>query len=92
MTPPTTTGLATQRGPASEDNAAATRITLSADELAPPQPITGQVAGDRYSDMSPTSAGARGLNTGCRRLQRQRVVSTAVPVAAAGSVETVTPM
>ncbi|WP_327290443.1 aldo/keto reductase [Streptomyces sp. NBC_01198] len=37
------------------ENAAATRITLTADELALLEPIAGQVAGDRYSDMSQTS-------------------------------------
>ena len=39
------------------ENAAATRITLSADELALLEPIAGQVAGDRYADMSLTSIG-----------------------------------
>ncbi|MEE1753325.1 aldo/keto reductase [Streptomyces sp. SP18CS02] len=39
-----------------EENAAATRITLSAEELALLEPIAGQVAGDRYADMSSTSA------------------------------------
>jgi aryl-alcohol dehydrogenase-like predicted oxidoreductase len=38
------------------ENAAATRISLSAEELALLEPIAGQVAGDRYADMSPTSA------------------------------------
>ncbi|MCX4744454.1 aldo/keto reductase [Kitasatospora sp. NBC_01287] len=37
------------------ENAAATRITLSAAELALLEPIAGQVAGPRYSDMSLTS-------------------------------------
>ncbi|SCK18301.1 Predicted oxidoreductase [Streptomyces sp. WMMB 714] len=40
-----------------EENTAATRIELSADELALLEPIAGQVAGDRYADMSFTSAG-----------------------------------
>ncbi|MFF0622291.1 aldo/keto reductase [Streptomyces sp. NPDC004296] len=39
------------------ENTAATRITLSAEELALLEPIAGQVAGDRYSDMSLTSIG-----------------------------------
>ncbi|MEU7022389.1 aldo/keto reductase [Streptomyces sp. NPDC046203] len=39
------------------ENAAATRITLTADELAALEPIAGQVAGDRYPDMSFTSVG-----------------------------------
>ena len=38
------------------ENAQATRITLSADELAVLEPIAGQVAGERYADMSLTSA------------------------------------
>ncbi|MFG1811728.1 aldo/keto reductase [Streptomyces sp. NPDC049040] len=38
------------------ENAAATRIVLTADELALLEPIAGQVAGERYSDMSGTSA------------------------------------
>ncbi|WUH92788.1 aldo/keto reductase [Streptomyces sp. NBC_00433] len=42
------------------ENAAATRITLTADELALLEPIAGQVAGDRYSDMSQTSAAREG--------------------------------
>lgn len=37
------------------ENAAATRITLSADELALLEPIAGRVSGDRYADMSLTS-------------------------------------
>ncbi|MEU8541039.1 aldo/keto reductase [Streptomyces sp. NPDC048717] len=37
------------------ENAAATRVTLTADELAALEPIAGQVAGDRYPDMSFTS-------------------------------------
>ncbi|MEN8655113.1 aldo/keto reductase [Streptomyces sp. 21So2-11] len=40
-----------------EENAAATRLTLTADELALLDPIAGQVAGGRYADMSFTSAG-----------------------------------
>lgn len=39
------------------ENAAATRITLTDDELARLEPIAGQVAGDRYADMSITSVG-----------------------------------
>ncbi|MEU2682427.1 aldo/keto reductase [Streptomyces hygroscopicus] len=38
-----------------EQNAAATRIELSADELAALEPIAGQVVGARYADMSATS-------------------------------------
>ncbi|SED45408.1 aldo/keto reductase [Streptomyces sp. TLI_105] len=38
------------------ENAAATRITLTAAELAELEPIAGLVAGDRYPDMSHTSA------------------------------------
>ncbi|MGW1865256.1 aldo/keto reductase [Streptomyces mauvecolor] len=38
------------------ENTGATRITLSAEELALLEPIAGQVAGDRYPDMSSTSA------------------------------------
>ncbi|WP_055699722.1 MULTISPECIES: aldo/keto reductase [Streptomyces] len=38
------------------ENAAATRITLSADDLALLDPIADRVAGDRYADMSLTSA------------------------------------
>ena len=37
------------------ENAAATRIVLTVDELALLEPIAGKVAGDRYSDMSATS-------------------------------------
>ncbi|MGW7362732.1 aldo/keto reductase [Streptomyces sp. NPDC054841] len=36
------------------ENVAATRITLSADELAQLEPIAGQVVGHRYMDMSST--------------------------------------
>ncbi|MFD6344829.1 aldo/keto reductase [Streptomyces roseolus] len=39
-----------------EENAAATRITLDAAELAALEPLAGLVAGDRYPDMSFTSA------------------------------------
>ncbi|MFF8376203.1 aldo/keto reductase [Streptomyces sp. NPDC015661] len=38
------------------ENAAATRITLTAAELAELEPIAGLVAGERYPDMSSTSA------------------------------------
>ncbi|MEV6398384.1 aldo/keto reductase [Streptomyces sp. NPDC051907] len=38
------------------ENVAATRLTLSAEELAVLEPIAAQVAGDRYPDMSSTSA------------------------------------
>ncbi len=38
------------------ENVAAARITLTASELAALEPIAGQVAGDRYPDMSSTSA------------------------------------
>lgn len=38
------------------ENAAATRIALTSGELALLEPIAGQVAGDRYADMSLTSA------------------------------------
>ncbi|WP_019630027.1 aldo/keto reductase [Actinomadura atramentaria] len=38
------------------ENAAATRITLTDDELKKLEPIAAQVAGDRCADMSPTSA------------------------------------
>ncbi|MET7764331.1 aldo/keto reductase [Streptomyces sp. NPDC005336] len=40
-----------------EQNTAATRIELSADELDALEPIAGQVAGARYADMTHTSAG-----------------------------------
>jgi aryl-alcohol dehydrogenase-like predicted oxidoreductase len=40
-----------------EENVAATRITLSEEELALLEPIAGQVAGGRYADMSFASAG-----------------------------------
>ncbi|MET7713403.1 aldo/keto reductase [Streptomyces sp. NPDC005407] len=38
------------------ENLGATRLTLTADELAVLEPIAGLVAGDRYPDMSSTSA------------------------------------
>ncbi|MFH9548462.1 aldo/keto reductase [Streptomyces sp. NBC_00377] len=40
-----------------EENAAATAVHLTEDELALLEPIAGKVAGDRYADMSFTSAG-----------------------------------
>ncbi|MCC4317741.1 aldo/keto reductase [Streptomyces malaysiensis] len=40
-----------------EQNTGATRIKLSAEELAALEPIAAQVAGARYADMSATSAG-----------------------------------
>ncbi|QMU68257.1 aldo/keto reductase [Streptacidiphilus sp. P02-A3a] len=40
-----------------EENVAATALRLSPEELAQLEPIAGQVAGDRYPDMSFTSAG-----------------------------------
>ncbi|MEU6821478.1 aldo/keto reductase [Streptomyces atriruber] len=40
-----------------EENTAATRITLTDDELALLSPIAAAVAGDRYADMTSTSAG-----------------------------------
>ena len=40
-----------------EENVAATRITLTEEELALLEPIAGQVAGNRYADMSFASAG-----------------------------------
>ncbi|WML80186.1 aldo/keto reductase [Streptomyces sp. VNUA74] len=39
------------------ENTAATRIVLTQDELSLLEPIAGKVAGDRYADMSFTSAG-----------------------------------
>ncbi|NBM17168.1 aldo/keto reductase [Streptomyces sp. GC420] len=42
------------------ENAAATRITLDEQELARLEPIAEQVAGDRYPDMSSTSAAREG--------------------------------
>ncbi|MEV5378520.1 aldo/keto reductase [Streptomyces nondiastaticus] len=47
----------TRRRSRLEENAGATRITLTADELAALEPIAGKVAGGRYADMSFTSAG-----------------------------------
>ncbi|MFE2973811.1 aldo/keto reductase [Streptomyces sp. NPDC059258] len=38
------------------ENTAATRLTLTADELAALEPIADRVAGDRYPDMSSTAA------------------------------------
>lgn len=38
------------------ENLGATRLTLKSEELAVLEPIAGQVAGDRYPDMSSTSA------------------------------------
>lgn len=38
------------------ENVAATRLTLTPEELALLEPIAGQVAGDRYPDMSLTSS------------------------------------
>ncbi|GAA2662851.1 aldo/keto reductase [Streptomyces lunalinharesii] len=42
------------------ENAAATRIVLTADELALLEPLAGRVAGDRYADMSLTSVDREG--------------------------------
>ncbi|MCQ8770039.1 aldo/keto reductase [Streptomyces telluris] len=47
----------TRRRSRLEENAGATRITLTADELAALEPIAGRVAGTRYADMAFTSAG-----------------------------------
>ncbi|MFF4216436.1 aldo/keto reductase [Streptomyces nondiastaticus] len=47
----------TRRRSRLEENAGATRIILTADELAALEPIAGKVAGGRYADMSFTSAG-----------------------------------
>ncbi|GGX71607.1 aldo/keto reductase [Streptomyces hiroshimensis] len=47
----------TRRRSRLEENAGATRITLTADELTALEPIAGKVAGGRYADMSFTSAG-----------------------------------
>ncbi|RAJ70171.1 aryl-alcohol dehydrogenase-like predicted oxidoreductase [Streptomyces sp. Amel2xB2] len=47
----------TRRRSRVEENTAATRIELTPDELAELEPIAGQVAGDRYVDMSFSSAG-----------------------------------
>ncbi|GGT62269.1 MULTISPECIES: aldo/keto reductase [Streptomyces] len=43
-----------------EENAAATRITLTEAELAELEPIAAEVTGDRYPDMSSTSAAREG--------------------------------
>jgi aryl-alcohol dehydrogenase-like predicted oxidoreductase len=40
-----------------EENVAATRIVLTEEELSSLEPIAGKVAGDRYADMTFTSAG-----------------------------------
>ena len=47
----------TRRRTRVEENAAATELTLSAEELALLEPIASKVAGDRYADMAFTSAG-----------------------------------
>jgi aryl-alcohol dehydrogenase-like predicted oxidoreductase len=47
----------TRRRTRVEENTAATRLVLSAEELALLEPIAGQVAGERYADMAFTSAG-----------------------------------
>ncbi|MEH6375464.1 aldo/keto reductase [Streptomyces sp. KLMMK] len=47
----------TRRRSRLEENTGATRITLTADELAALEPIAGRVAGTRYADMAFTSAG-----------------------------------
>ncbi|MEU3710317.1 aldo/keto reductase [Streptomyces catenulae] len=47
----------TRRRSRIEENTAATRIRLTAEELALLEPIAGKVAGDRYADMTFTSAG-----------------------------------
>ncbi|MFE5872719.1 aldo/keto reductase [Streptomyces roseifaciens] len=47
----------TRRRSRLEENTGATRITLTADELATLEPIAGRVAGTRYADMTFTSAG-----------------------------------
>ena len=47
----------TRRPSRVEENVAATRIVLSDDELAQLEPLASQVRGDRYADMSFTSAG-----------------------------------
>ncbi|WP_328740087.1 aldo/keto reductase [Streptomyces erythrochromogenes] len=46
----------TRRAERLRENTAATRITLTRAELALLEPIAGQVAGDRYPDMTSTSA------------------------------------
>ncbi|AJE85824.1 oxidoreductase [Streptomyces albus] len=40
-----------------EENTEATRLVLTAEELAALEPLAGEVAGERYADMSFTSAG-----------------------------------
>ncbi|MFD7473386.1 aldo/keto reductase [Streptomyces sp. NPDC059837] len=47
----------TQRRSRVEENTAATRIVLTEDELGVLEPIASKVAGDRYADMSFSSAG-----------------------------------
>ncbi|MQY11358.1 Aldo-keto reductase IolS [Streptomyces sp. RB5] len=47
----------TRRRSRVEENTAAAAVTLTADELALLEPIAGQVSGERYADMGPTSAG-----------------------------------
>ncbi|WP_399091428.1 aldo/keto reductase [Streptomyces sp. BBFR2] len=47
----------TRRRTRVEENTAATRIRLTGEELALLEPIAGKVAGDRYTDMTFTSAG-----------------------------------
>ncbi|THA83565.1 aldo/keto reductase [Streptomyces sp. A0592] len=50
----------TRRAERLRENTAATRITLTAAELALLEPIAAQVAGDRYPDMTSTSAAREG--------------------------------
>ncbi|MEU0223488.1 aldo/keto reductase [Streptomyces sp. NPDC006284] len=47
----------TRRPARVEENTGATRIVLTEEELAVLEPIAGKVAGDRYADMTFTSAG-----------------------------------
>ncbi|MFD0251968.1 aldo/keto reductase [Streptomyces sp. NPDC127113] len=47
----------TRRPARVEENAAATRVVLTQDELSSLEPIAEKVSGDRYADMSFTSAG-----------------------------------
>ncbi|MFP8962529.1 aldo/keto reductase [Streptomyces nanhaiensis] len=47
----------TRRRDRVEENTAATRVELTADELAALEPIAGRVAGGRYADLGFTSAG-----------------------------------
>lgn len=47
----------TRRRSRLDENVAATRITLSAEELAVLEPIAGKVAGTRYTDMTFTAVG-----------------------------------